>query len=473
MALDCKNPADVLKALKDEDIPFVDLRFTDPRGKWQHLTMCSDFIDDDSFVDGIMFDGSSIAGWKAINESDMALIPDASTAVMDPFAAQPSMIMCCDIMEPTTGQPYGRDPRSVAKKAEAYLGSTGIGDTAYFGSEAEFFVFDDVRFDVQMNSTFFEFDSEEGPYVTGKFFDEGNLGHRPGIKGGYFPVPPVDSAHDLRAEMVTVMKEMGLNMDKHHHEVAPSQHELGMTFSTLVRAADNLQIYKYCTHMTAHTYGKTATFMPKPVAGDNGSGMHTHQSIWKDGKPAFAGSSYADLSETALHYIGGIIKHAKAINAFTNPTTNSYKRLIPGFEAPVLLAYSARNRSASCRIPFSNSPNGKRVEVRFPDAMANPYLAFSAMMLAGLDGIQNKINPGDAMDKDLYDLPPEELADVPTVCGSLREAIESLDADRDFLKKGDVFSDDQIDAYMDLKWEEVYNFEHAPHPVEFQMYYSS
>lgn len=473
MALDCKNPADVLKALKDEDIPFVDLRFTDPRGKWQHLTMCSDFIDDDSFVDGIMFDGSSIAGWKAINESDMALIPDASTAVMDPFAAQPSMIMCCDIMEPTTGQPYGRDPRSVAKKAEAYLGSTDIGDTAYFGSEAEFFVFDDVRFDVQMNSTFFEFDSEEGPYVTGKFFDEGNLGHRPGIKGGYFPVPPVDSAHDLRAEMVTVMQEMGLNMDKHHHEVATSQHELGMTFSTLVRAADNLQIYKYCTHMTAHTYGKTATFMPKPVAGDNGSGMHTHQSIWKDGKPTFAGSSYADLSETALHYIGGIIKHAKAINAFTNPTTNSYKRLIPGFEAPVLLAYSARNRSASCRIPFSNSPNGKRVEVRFPDAMANPYLAFSAMMLAGLDGIQNKINPGAAMDKDLYDLPPEELADVPTVCGSLREAMESLDADRDFLKKGDVFSDDQIDAYMDLKWEEVYNFEHTPHPVEFQMYYSS
>ena len=473
MALDCKNPADVLKALKDEDIPFVDLRFTDPRGKWQHLTMCSDFIDDDSFVDGIMFDGSSISGWKAINESDMALIPDASTAVMDPFAAQPSMIMCCDIMEPTTGQPYVRDPRSVAKKAEAYLGSTGIGDTAYFGSEAEFFVFDDVRFDVQMNSTFFEFESEEGPYVTGKFFDEGNLGHRPGIKGGYFPVPPVDSAHDLRAEMVTVMQEMGLNMDKHHHEVAPSQHELGMTFSTLVRAADNLQIYKYCTHMTAHTYGKTATFMPKPVAGDNGSGMHTHQSIWKDGKPTFAGSSYADLSETALHYIGGIIKHAKAINAFTNPTTNSYKRLIPGFEAPVLLAYSARNRSASCRIPFSNSPNGKRVEVRFPDAMANPYLAFSAMMLAGLDGIQNKINPGDAMDKDLYDLPPEELADVPTVCGSLREAMESLDADRDFLKKGDVFSDDQIDAYMDLKWEEVYNFEHTPHPVEFQMYYSS
>ena len=473
MALNCKTPADVLKTIKDDDVPFVDLRFTDPRGKWQHLTMCSDFIEDDSFVDGIMFDGSSIAGWKAINESDMALIPDASTAVMDPFAAQPSLMMFCDVMEPTTGQPYSRDPRSLAKKAEAYLGSTGVGDTAYFGSEAEFFVFDDVRFDVQMNSTFFELDSEEGPYNSGKVYDDCNLGHRPGIKGGYFPVPPVDSSHDLRAEMVTVMKEMGLVMDKHHHEVAPSQHELGMTFSTLVSAADNLMMYKYGVQMTAHTYGKTATFMPKPVAGDNGSGMHTHQSIWKGGKPTFAGSAYADLSESALHYIGGIIKHAKALNAFTNPATNSYKRLIPGFEAPVLLAYSARNRSASCRIPFSNSPNGKRVEVRFPDAMANPYLAFSAMMMAGLDGIQNKVHPGDAMDKDLYDLPPEELADVPTVCGSLREALNSLDVDRDFLKKGDVFSDDQINAYMELKWEEVYSFEHTPHPVEFQMYYSA
>ena len=473
MALNCKTPADVLKTIKDDDVPFVDLRFTDPRGKWQHLTMCSDFIEDDSFVDGIMFDGSSIAGWKAINESDMALIPDASTAVMDPFAAQPSLMMFCDVMEPTTGQPYNRDPRSLAKKAEAYLGSTGVGDTAYFGSEAEFFVFDDVRFDVQMNSTFFELDSEEGPYNSGKVYDDCNLGHRPGIKGGYFPVPPVDSSHDLRAEMVTVMKEMGLVMDKHHHEVAPSQHELGMTFSTLVSAADNLMMYKYGVQMTAHTYGKTATFMPKPVAGDNGSGMHTHQSIWKGGKPTFAGSAYADLSECALYYIGGIIKHAKALNAFTNPATNSYKRLIPGFEAPVLLAYSARNRSASCRIPFSNSPNGKRVEVRFPDAMANPYLAFSAMMMAGLDGIQNKVHPGDAMDKDLYDLPPEELADVPTVCGSLREALNSLDVDRDFLKKGDVFSDDQINAYMELKWEEVYSFEHTPHPVEFQMYYSA
>ncbi|MGA0393898.1 MAG: type I glutamate--ammonia ligase [Rhodospirillales bacterium] len=474
MTLKCETPQDVLKALKDENIPWVDLRFTDPRGKWQHLTMAADFIEEDSFEDGIMFDGSSIAGWKAINESDMSLIPDATTAVMDPFTAQPSMILYCDINEPTTGQAYERDPRSIAKKAEAYLGSTGIGDTAYFGPEPEFFVFDDVRFDVTMNRCFFEIDSEEGPYVSGKIFDEGgNIGHRPGVKGGYFPVPPVDSAHDLRAEMVSTMQEMGLTMDKHHHEVAPSQHELGLAFSTLVSSADNVQIYKYCTHMVAHTYGKTATFMPKPVAGDNGSGMHTHQSIWKDGKPTFAGSGYADLSDTALHYIGGIIAHAKAINAFTNPTTNSYKRLIPGFEAPVLLAYSARNRSASCRIPFSNSPNGKRVEIRFPDAMANPYLAFSAMLMAGLDGIQNKIHPGDAMDKDLYDLPPEELADVPTVSGSLRDAAEALDADRAFLKKGDVFTDDQINGYLDLKWEEIYNFEHAPHPVEFKMYYSS
>ncbi|MDA0997751.1 MAG: type I glutamate--ammonia ligase [Proteobacteria bacterium] len=473
MSLDIKTPADVIKYLKDNEVGFVDLRFTDPRGKWQHLTMTSPFVGEDAFEDGIMFDGSSIGGWKAINESDMTLIPDAATAVMDPFSAQPMLILFCDIVEPTTGQPYERDPRSVAKKAEAYLGTTGIGDIAYFGPEPEFFVFDDVRYKVEMNECSYSFSSEEGPYVSGSMFDEGNLAHRPGIKGGYFPVPPVDQAHDLRAEMVSTMLEMGLTMDKHHHEVAPSQHELGLAFSTLVRSADNVQIYKYCTQMVAATYGKTATFMPKPVAGDNGSGMHTHQSIWKNGKPIFAGSGYADLSDTALFYIGGIIKHAKAINAFTNPTTNSYKRLIPGFEAPVLLAYSARNRSASCRIPFANSPKGKRVEVRFPDPNANPYLGFAAMLMAGIDGIQNKIHPGDAMDKDLYDLPPEELANVPTVCGSLREAMGELDADRDFLLKGDVFTNDQIDAYMDLKWQEIFAFEHAPHPIEFKMYYSA
>ncbi len=472
MSLNLKSSDDVIKYLKENQIDFVDLRFTDPRGKWQHLTMCSDFVDADAFADGIMFDGSSIEGWKAINESDMALMPDATTAVMDPFSAQPQMILFCDINEPSTGQGYNRDPRSVAKRGEAYLASTGIGDTAYFGPEPEFFVFDEVRYDVQMEKCFYEFHSDEGPYVTGKILEESNLGHRPGVKGGYFPVPPVDSAHDMRGEMVTVMKEMGLEMDKHHHEVAPSQHELGMTFATLVKTADNVQVNKYCTHMIAHTFGKTATFMPKPVAGDNGSGMHCHQSIWKDGKPLFAGSGYADLSDMALYYIGGIIKHAKSLNAFTNPSTNSYKRLIPGFEAPVLLAYSARNRSASCRIPFATSPKGKRVEIRFPDPTANPYLAFTAMMMAGLDGIENKIHPGDAMDKNLYDLPAEELANVPTVAGSLREALDSLDADRDYLKKGDVMDDDMIDGYIALKWEEVYNFEHTPHPVEFKMYYS-
>jgi glutamine synthetase len=473
MSLNCKTANDVLKVIKESEIKYVDLRFTDPRGKWQHLTMTSPFIDEAAFTDGIMFDGSSIAGWKAINESDMALIPDPTTAVMDPFAAQPMLILFCDVQEPSTGQPYNRDPRSLARRAEAYLATTGIGDTAFFGPEAEFFVFDDVRFQVSMNNTFYSIDSEEGPYVTGKVFPEGNFGHRPPIKGGYFPVPPVDSAHDLRGEMVSVMQEMGLVMDKHHHEVAPSQHELGLTYSTLVRSADNMQIYKYCVLQVANSYGKSATFMPKPVFGDNGSGMHTHQSIWKNGKPLFAGSGYADLSDMALFYIGGIIKHARALNAFTNPSTNSYKRLIPGFEAPVLLAYSARNRSASCRIPFVANAKGKRVEIRFPDPTANPYLAFASMLMAGLDGIQNKIHPGDAMDKNLYDLPPEELKDVPTVCGSLRQALEALDADREFLKKGDVFTDNMIDGYIALKREEVHAFEHAPHPIEFQMYYSA
>ncbi len=462
----------VLDLIKEQDVKYVDLRFTDPRGKWQHTAQTVETVDENAFEEGIQFDGSSIAGWKDINESDMLLMADPTTAVLDPFTAQTTLIMFCNINEPSTGQPYSRDPRSVANKAEAYLKSSGVGDTAYFGPEAEFFVFDDVRFDVSMNHTFYEIDSEEGPYVSGKLFEEGNVGHRPGIKGGYFPVPPVDSQSNLRAEMVTVMSEMGMNMEKHHHEVAPSQAEIGLKFDTLTRTADNLQIYKYVTHMVAHAYGKTATFMPKPVAGDNGSGMHTHQSIFKGGKPVFAGSGYADLSESALHYIGGIIKHARAINAFANATTNSYKRLIPGFEAPVLLAYSAHNRSAACRIPYVSSPNGKRVEVRYPDASGNPYLTFAAMLMAGLDGIENKIHPGDPIDKNLYDLPPEELKDVPVVCGSLREALDALDSDRDFLKAGDVFTDDLIDGYIDLKWEEVYNFEHTPHPVEFEMYYS-
>ncbi len=466
------DAASVLKLIKDKDIKYIDLRFTDPRGKWQHLAMHPRMMDEDAFSEGVMFDGSSIAGWKAINESDMALIPDPSSAVMDPYSAQSSLILFCDVHEPSTGEPYNRDPRSVARRAEAYLDYTGIGDTAYFGPEAEFFIFDDVKFDVSMNHTFYQLDESEGPYNTGRDFEGGNTGHRPAAKGGYFPVAPIDSHGDLRAEMLSIMEDMNLPVEKHHHEVAPSQNELGISFDTLLRTADNMQIYKYVVHNTAHAYGKTATFMPKPVKDDNGSGMHCHQSIWKGDTPLFAGSSYADLSETALYYIGGIIKHAKALNAFTNPLTNSYKRLIPGFEAPVLLAYSARNRSASCRIPFATSPKGKRIEVRFPDPGANPYLAFSAMLMAGLDGIENKIHPGDPMDKNLYDLPPEELSAVPTVSGSLREALKALNADRDFLKKGDVFSDDLIDGYLELKWDEVYAFEHTPHPVEFTMYYS-
>ena len=420
-----------------------------------------------------MFDGSSIAGWKAINESDMILMPDIKSVTIDPFTADVTLVVFCDILEPATGQPYDRDPRSTAKKAEEYLKFSGIGDTAFFGPEPEFFVFDHVEFKSDYSGAMYKIDDVEGPYNSDKSYDGANYAHRPRVKGGYFPVAPVDSLVDVRGEMVKTMKEMGLTMDKHHHEVAASQHELGMAFSTLTGTADNVQIYKYATHQVAHTYGKTATFMPKPVAEDNGSGMHTHMSIWKEGNTLFAGNGYADLSEQALYYIGGIIKHAKAINAFTNPSTNSYKRLVPGFEAPVLLAYSSRNRSASCRIPYTANPKAKRVEVRFPDATANPYLAFAAMLMAGIDGIENKIHPGDAMDKDLYSLPPEELKGVPTVAGSLREALEALDADRDFLKKGDVFTDDQIDAYLDLKWEEVSKFEMAPHPIEFDMYYSS
>ena len=462
----------ILKLIKDNDVKYVDLRFTDPRGKWQHLAMDVNVVDEEMFEDGVMFDGSSIAGWKDISQSDMTLMPDPGTATMDPFAAQNSLIIFCDIIEPTTGEAYSRDPRSAAKRAETYLNFTGIGDRTMFGPEAEFFVFDDVRFNVGMNACSYSIDQEEGPYNSQRQFEGGNIGHRPAAKGGYFPVPPVDSMSDLRAEMVTIMAEMGLETEKHHHEVAPSQNELGIQGSSLVRTADVMQIYKYVVHNVAHSYGKTATFMPKPIMDDNGSGMHIHQSIWRGDDNTFAGTGYADLSENALYYIGGVMKHARAINAFSNPTTNSYKRLVPGFEAPVLLAYSARNRSASCRIPYASSPNGKRVEVRFPDPAANPYLTFAAMLMAGIDGIENKTHPGDPMDKNLYDLPPEELQDVPTVCGSLRQALDTLDGDRDFLKKGDVFTDDIIDGYIELKWDEVHAFEQTTHPIEFSMYYS-
>ncbi|MCW2273618.1 type I glutamate--ammonia ligase [Rhodoblastus acidophilus] len=463
---------DVLKKIKDEDIKYVDLRFTDPKGKWQHVTFDISMVDEDFFAEGQMFDGSSIAGWKAINESDMKLMPDPATAFVDPFFSASTMSITCDVLEPMTGEPYNRDPRGIAKKAEAYLKSSGIGDTAFFGPEAEFFVFDDVRFKADPYNTGFVLDHTELPTNSDTPYEGGNLGHRVRTKGGYFPVPPVDSCQDMRGEMLAAMAAMGCKVEKHHHEVASAQHELGLKFGTLTTMADHMQIYKYAIHQVANSYGKTATFMPKPIYGDNGSGMHVHQSIWKNGKPTMAGDKYADLSQECLYYIGGIIRHAKALNAFTNPSTNSYKRLVPGFEAPVLLAYSARNRSASCRIPWSNNPKAKRVEVRFPDPTANPYLAFAAMLMAGLDGIVNKIDPGAAMDKDLYDLPPRELKKIPTVCGSLRQALENLDKDRAFLKAGDVFNDDFIDSYIELKMQEVYRTDMTPHPVEYDMYYS-
>lgn len=463
---------DILKTITDEGVEYVDIRFTDPRGKLQHVTVMSDQVDEGFVEDGFMFDGSSIAGWKSIDQSDMKLMLDTDSAYLDPFYAEKTLCVHCNVVEPDTGEPYGRDPRGTAVKAEAYLRSSGIGDTAFFGPEAEFFLFDDVRFQVGINKVGYEVDAIDASWNTDTQYESGNMGHRPGVKGGYFPVNPIDDAQDLRSEMLSTMKRMGMKVDKHHHEVASCQHELGLIFGTLTHQADEIQKYKYVIQNVAHAYGKSATFMPKPIAGDNGTGMHVNMSIWKDGKPLFAGDKYADLSDEALYYIGGILKHAKTLNAFTNPSTNSYKRLIPGFEAPVLRAYSARNRSGCVRIPWAESPKAKRVEARFPDPSANPYLAFSALLMAGLDGIKNKIHPGDAMDKDLYDLPPEELAGIPTVCASLREAMDCLAADHEFLLAGDVFTKDQIQGYMDLKWDEIYAYEHTPHPIEFKMYYS-
>ena len=464
---------DVIKMMKDNNVKFVDFRFTDTRGKEQHVSMPADIVDADMFTEGKMFDGSSISGWKGINESDMILMPDAETAVMDPFTDEPTLIVSCDVVEPATGEGYDRCPRSLAKRAEAYLKSTGIADTAYFGPEPEFFVLDDVRWGADMSGAFYKVDSEEAEWNSERVFEEGNIGHRPGLKGGYFPVPPVDSLHDVRSAMCLAMEEMGVKVEVHHHEVATAgQCEIGTMFSTLVKRADWNQKLKYSVHNVAHAYGKTATFMPKPLVGDNGNGMHVHQSLAKDGVNLFSGDQYGGLSETALFYIGGIVKHARALNAFTNASTNSYKRLVPGFEAPVMLAYSARNRSASIRIPYVANPKARRIEVRFPDPTANPYLAFSAMMMAGLDGIQNKVHPGDAMDKDLYDLPAEEAAAIPTVCHSFDQALESLDADRAFLTAGGVFTDDMISAYIDLKMEEITRLRMTTHPVEFDMYYS-
>ncbi len=463
--------ADILAMIKEKDVKYVDVRFTDMRGQMQHVSFDLSLVDEDFLNDGTMFDGSSIAGWKAINESDMKLRPDLSTANIDPFYQQNTLFLFCDVLNPDTNTPYNRDSRSIAKAALNYVKSSGVGDTVFFGPEAEFFIFDDVRWNTAPHDTGYSYESTELPVSSSRAYPEGNMGHRPGPKGGYFPVNPTDSAQDLRGEMLAVMGELGMEPEKHHHEVAPAQHELGMKFSDLITMADRLQLYKYVIKNVAHAYGKTATFMAKPMFADNGSGMHVHQSIWKGGKPMFAGDKYAGLSDMCLWYIGGIIKHAKAINAFSNSTTNSYKRLVPGYEAPVKLAYSARNRSASIRIPHVESAKAKRIEVRFPDPMGNPYLTFTAMLMAGLDGIENKIDPGQAMDKNLYDLPPREQKKVPEVCGSLREALENLDKDRGFLKKGGVMDDDFIDAYIELKMEEVMRLQLHPHPVEFDMYY--
>ena len=467
-----KTAQDVLRQIKDEGIELIDLKFIDLHGKWQHLTVTPDLVEEEAFTEGVAFDGSSIRGWKAINESDMAMVPDPNTAWIDPFYGHKTLSLICSIQEPRSGKPYSRCPRALAQKALDYLGSTGLADTAYFGPEPEFFVFDDVRYKSANGSSFYSVDSIENPWNTDRVEEGGNLANKIQLKEGYFPVAPNDTLQDMRTEMLLTMGSLGVPIEKHHHEVAPSQHELGMKFGTLIETADNLQLYKYSVHQVAHAYGLSATFLPKPIAGDNGSGMHVHQSIWKDGKPLFAGDKYADLSQEALYFIGGILKHAKALNALTNPSTNSYKRLIPGFEAPVLRAYSARNRSGCVRIPWTESPKAKRVEARFPDPAANPYLAFAALLMAGLDGIKNKIDPGEAMDKNLYDLPAEELADIPTVAGSLREALDELSKDMDYLLAGDVFTRDQIEGYIGLKMEEVLKFEQTPHPVEFGMYYS-
>lgn len=464
----------VLKLIKEHEAKWVDFRFTDTRGKEQHVTFPAATIEEETFEHGKMFDGSSIAGWKGIEASDMILLPDAETAFIDPFFEATTVVVTCDVIEPSTGQGYERDPRSIARRAEEYLKATGIGDAAFFGPEPEFFVFDEVKFDIDMSGARHTIYAEEAAWSTAKDYEGGNSGHRPRVKGGYFPVPPVDSSQDLRVAMCDAIEAMmgPGRVEVQHHEVASCQSEIGVSFNTLVRKADEVQVLKYAVLNVAHAYGKTATFMPKPIVGDNGSGMHVHMSISKDGKNLFAGDEYAGLSELALYYIGGIIKHARALNAITNPATNSYKRLVPHFEAPIMLAYSARNRSASIRIPYVSSPKAKRIEARFPDPVANPYLAFAALLMAGLDGIQNKIHPGEAADKNLYDLPPEEEAKIPTVAHSLEMALEALQADHEFLLKGGVFTKEMIDAYIDLKMEEVRRLNTTTHPVEFEMYYS-
>ncbi|WP_063654682.1 glutamate--ammonia ligase [Candidatus Arsenophonus triatominarum] len=463
----------VLSMIKKHHVKYIDLRFTDTRGKEQHITIPAHQINQDFFEEGKMFDGSSIAGWKGINESDMMLMPDPETAVLDPFFSDSTLIIRCDILEPHTHQGYERDPRSISKRAENFLRSSGIADTILFGPEPEFFVFDDIRFGNNISGAYYHIDDVEAAWNSGAHYEDGNKGHRPSVKGGYFPVPPVDSSQNMRSAMCSTMEKMGLIVEAHHHEVATAgQNEVATRFNTMTKKADETQIYKYVVHNIAHSFGKTATFMPKPLVGDNGSGMHCHMSLEKNGSNLFAGDKYGGLSEMALHYIGGIIKHARALNAFTNPSTNSYKRLVPGFEAPVMLAYSARNRSASIRIPIVANPRASHIEVRFPDPAANPYLAFAAQLMAGLDGIINKIHPGEAMDKNLYDLPAEEAQEIPTVASSLEEALQALDADREFLKRGEVFTDETIDAYINLLKDDVQRIRMAPHPLEFEIYYS-
>ncbi len=464
---------DVLAMLQKCEAKFVDLRFTDTRGKEQHITIHASCIDDDFIEFGKMFDGSSMKGWQHIHQSDLALMPDLSTAVLDPFYQDPTVVIRCNVQDPSTGKNYDRCPRALAQRAEAYLQASGIADTAFFGPEPEFFIFDDVRWQTEINSAFFEINSEEGSWNSGKTVEGGNIGHRPAVKGGYFPVPPVDSSQDIRANISTILEAYGIQVEAHHHEVATAnQCEVATRYNSLMLKADEMQILKYVVQNVAHNHGKTATFMPKPLVGDNGSGMHCHQSLMKDGVNLFAGDEYAGLSKTALYYIGGIIHHARALNVFTNPGVNSYKRLVPGFEAPVLLAYSARNRSAAIRIPFVGNPKGRRIEVRFPDSLANPYLAFSAMLLAGLDGIKKQIHPGEAIDRDLYELPREMLKDIPTIAGSLEEAIKHLEQDHEFLMEGDVFSHDFLQSCIELRYEDIMKLRHLVHPLEFEMYYS-
>ncbi len=465
---------ELFSLIQEHDAKFVDLRFTDTRGKEQHITIHASAVDDDFIQHGKMIDGSSIKGWQKIHKSDLALVPDLSTALLDPFYQDNTVVVRCNVMDPSTNALYDRDPRSIAQRAEDYLKSTGIADQAFFGPEPEFFIFDDVRWQTNMNGSFYKINSEEGHWNSGTEYDSGNIGHRPPVKGGYFPVPPVDSSQDIRSAICSTLEMMGIVVEAHHHEVATAnQCEVATRFNTLVKKADEIQILKYVVHNVAHNYGKTATFMPKPLVGDNGSGMHCHQSLIKDGVNLFSGNAYAGLSETALYYIGGIIKHARALNVFTNPGTNSYKRLVPGYEAPVLLAYSERNRSAAIRIPYTVQPKARRIEVRFPDPLANPYLAFAAMMLAGLDGIQKKIHPGEPVDKDLYELPAHELIDIPTIATSLDDAINHLERDHEFLTMGNVFSKDFIQSCIELRREDIAKIQNLVHPFEFEMYYSS